>query len=150
MQPTPVFLPGESQGRGSLLGCRLWGHTESDTTKATYSSSSSMKFTKTVLTILHAGQQGRHRYKKQTFELSRSWGWDGLREYHWNMYITICKIDDQCKFDAWSRASRVGALGQPRIGLGWRWEGGFRLVGDTYIPVADSCWCMANHHNTVK
>ena len=34
-QPTPVFLPGESQGRRSLLGCRLWGHTESDTTKAT-------------------------------------------------------------------------------------------------------------------
>ena len=34
-QPTPVFLPGESQGRGSLLGCRLWGHTESDTTEVT-------------------------------------------------------------------------------------------------------------------
>ena len=34
-QPTPVFLPGESQGRGSLVGCRLWGHTESDTTDAT-------------------------------------------------------------------------------------------------------------------
>ena len=32
---TPVFLPGESQGRGSLVGCRLWGHTESDTTEAT-------------------------------------------------------------------------------------------------------------------
>ena len=31
-QPTPVFLPGESQGRGSLVGCRIWGHTESDTT----------------------------------------------------------------------------------------------------------------------
>ena len=29
-QPTPVFLPGESQGRGSLMGCRLWGRTESD------------------------------------------------------------------------------------------------------------------------
>ena len=26
-QPTPLFLPGESQGRGSLVGCRLWGHT---------------------------------------------------------------------------------------------------------------------------
>ena len=25
-QPTPVFLPGESQGRRSLVGCRLWGH----------------------------------------------------------------------------------------------------------------------------
>ena len=32
---TPVFLPGESQGRGSLVGCRLWGGTESDTTEAT-------------------------------------------------------------------------------------------------------------------
>ena len=35
-QPTPVFfLPGESQGRGSPVGFRLWGHTESDTTEAT-------------------------------------------------------------------------------------------------------------------
>ena len=34
-QPTPVFLPGESQGQGSLVGCRLWGRTESDTTDAT-------------------------------------------------------------------------------------------------------------------
>ena len=34
-QPTPVFLPGESRGQGSLVGCRLWGHTESDTTEAT-------------------------------------------------------------------------------------------------------------------
>ena len=32
-QPTPVFLPGESQGQGSLVGCRLWGRTESDTLK---------------------------------------------------------------------------------------------------------------------
>ena len=23
-QPTPVFLPGESQGQGSLVGCHLW------------------------------------------------------------------------------------------------------------------------------
>ena len=35
-QPTPVFLPGESQGRGSLVGCRLWGRTVSDTTEATW------------------------------------------------------------------------------------------------------------------
>ena len=34
-QPTPVFLPGESQGWGSLVGCYLWGHTESDTTEVT-------------------------------------------------------------------------------------------------------------------
>ena len=34
-QPPPVFLPGESHGRGSLVGCCLWGHTESDMTEAT-------------------------------------------------------------------------------------------------------------------
>ena len=34
-QPTPVFLPGESQGWGSLVGHHLWGRTESDTTEAT-------------------------------------------------------------------------------------------------------------------
>ena len=34
-QPIPVFLPGESQGRGSLVGCRLWGCIESDMTEAT-------------------------------------------------------------------------------------------------------------------
>ena len=30
-----MFLPGESQGQRSLVGCRLWGRTESDTTEAT-------------------------------------------------------------------------------------------------------------------
>ena len=30
-----VFLPGESQGRGSLVGCCLWGRTESDMTEVT-------------------------------------------------------------------------------------------------------------------
>ena len=34
-QATPVFLPGESQGRGSLVGFRLWGRTGSDRTEAT-------------------------------------------------------------------------------------------------------------------
>ena len=38
-QSTPVFLPGESQGRGNLVGCTrtpcLWGRTELDTTEVT-------------------------------------------------------------------------------------------------------------------
>ena len=34
-QPTPVFLPGESQGQGSLVGCCLWGLAESDMTEVT-------------------------------------------------------------------------------------------------------------------
>ena len=34
-QPTPVLLPGESQGQRSLVSCRLWGPTQSDTTDTT-------------------------------------------------------------------------------------------------------------------
>ena len=34
-QPTPVFLPGESQEQGSLVGCSLWGRTELDMTEVT-------------------------------------------------------------------------------------------------------------------
>ena len=41
-QPTPVFLPGESQGRGSLVGCRLWSRTEWTRPKRLSSSSSSV------------------------------------------------------------------------------------------------------------
>ena len=33
--PTPVFLPGEPQGRRNLVGCRLQGRTETDTTEMT-------------------------------------------------------------------------------------------------------------------
>ena len=33
--PDQYCLQLESQGRGSLVGCRLWGHTESDMTEAT-------------------------------------------------------------------------------------------------------------------
>ena len=35
MQPTPLFLPGESQGWKSLVGCHLFDRTESDMTEAT-------------------------------------------------------------------------------------------------------------------
>ena len=40
-QPIPVFLPGKSQGQGSLVGCRLWVRTELDPTERLSSSSSS-------------------------------------------------------------------------------------------------------------
>ena len=74
---------------------------------------------------LYARQQKRHTYKEQTFGLcGRKWEWDDLREYHWNMYITICEIDHQSKFNAWNRALKAGTLGQPReMGWGGRLEG---------------------------
>ena len=40
MAPTPVFLPGDSQGQRSLMGCSLWGRAESDTVKWLSSNSS--------------------------------------------------------------------------------------------------------------
>ena len=43
-QLSPVLLPGESQGRGSLVGCRLWGLTESDTTEATNEGEGSLEY----------------------------------------------------------------------------------------------------------
>ena len=42
-QPTPVFLRGESQGRGSPVGCRLWSRTELDRTEATQQQQQNMK-----------------------------------------------------------------------------------------------------------
>ena len=52
-QSTPVFLSGESQGQGSLVGCRLWGRTESDKTKRLSSSNSTLfHFTDTEVFLL--------------------------------------------------------------------------------------------------
>ena len=90
--------------------------------------------------------------KEQTFGLSgRRWGWDDLREQPWNMYITICKINDQCKFSAWSMELKAGAWGQPR-GTGWggRWLEGFRMEG--YMHTCGQFMLMydLNHHSIVK
>ena len=65
-QPTPVFLPGESQGRGSLVGCCLWGRTELDTTEATQQQQQ------------HLSSCGRKRERMSSISLFRkmvmSWG----------------------------------------------------------------------------
>ena len=45
-QPTPVFLPGESQEWGILVGCHLWGLTELDTNEVTYQQLSSSMLVK--------------------------------------------------------------------------------------------------------
>ena len=44
-RPTPVFLPGESHGWRSLVGCSPWGRTESDTTEATWQQGESLLVT---------------------------------------------------------------------------------------------------------
>ena len=67
-------------------------------------------------------------------------------------YITICKIDDQCKFNAWSRAHKAGALGQPR-GMGWGGSWGAVQDGGTHDMYTHG-WFMSmygkTHHNIVR
>ena len=59
-QPTPVFLPGESQGRGSLVGCSPRGRTESDTTEATQQQQQQQN----VLSVQQKTEFiGRHEYE---------------------------------------------------------------------------------------
>ena len=64
-------------------------------------------------------------------------------ENNFETYISICKIDDQGKFDAWSRVLKASALGWPR-GMGWgrRWEG--VQDGGHMYTMADSCQHMAS------
>ena len=47
--------------------------------------------------------------------------------------ITICKIDDQCRFNAWSRAAKAGGSGTTqREGVGRVVEAGLRMAGHMY------------------
>ena len=66
------------------------------------------------------------------------------------MYITICEIDHQTKFDAWNRALKAGALGQSR-GMGWgvEWEGGLGW-GHMYTHGSFMSMYGKNYHNIVK
>ena len=54
-QPTPVFLPEESQGQGSLVGCRLWGRTETRLKRLSSSSSISVYTLLMSLVFLGSG-----------------------------------------------------------------------------------------------
>ena len=67
--------------------------------------------------------------------------WENSTE---KMYITKCKIDDWCEFNAWSRALKADALGQPR-GMVWggRREGGSGCRGqDEGFRMCTHGWSM--------
>ena len=59
-QPTPVFLPGESQGQGSLVGCCLWSRTELDTTEVTQQQQEEAR----VMILSHSLSEGKRGHLK--------------------------------------------------------------------------------------
>ena len=66
------------------------------------------------------------------------------------MYITICEVDRQSKFDAWDGVLNSGALGRPE---GWDREGGGRGIQDEG-HMYTRAWFMSiygeSHYNTAK
>ena len=95
-----------------------------------------MEFRKMVTITLYARHRKRHRCIEQFFGLWKRArvGWFGR-----NMYIIICEMVCQSRFDAWDMVLGASALGWPR---GMRWGGGFRM-GNTSTPLVDPCQCMA-------
>ena len=93
-----------------------------------------MEFRKMVMITPYARQHKRHRCIKQSYGLC-GWGqgWGDLGEWYWNMYIIICEMNRQSRFDAWYKMLKAGVLRWPR-GMVWRGK---------QIPVVDSYQCRA-------
>ena len=111
-----------------------------------------MKSRKIIPTILHAGQQRRRRHKEQTFgHIGRRTGWDDVREWHWNIYMTVYKIDSQWEPDVWHREPKAGALRPPGV-MGWGegWDGGSGGREHMYVYGQFMFIHTRGHHNIVK
>ena len=67
--PTPVFLPGESHGQRTLVGCHLWSRTESDTTEATQQQQQHIEWAKKWGKCNNKGEN-KSLYKRYDFKLT--------------------------------------------------------------------------------
>ena len=113
-RPTPVFLPGASQGWGSLVGCRLWGRTELDTTEVTL--------------------QQQQQHDKNSTIITRD-----TRERVVLSLFMPCK--DTVK--RWLTASHSEFSPEPQHGGTWSWCLASRTVRNKVLfksPVCDFCY----------
>ena len=109
-----------------------------------------MEFRKMVTITLYTRQQKRHWCIEQSFGLcGRGRGWDDFGEWHWNMYSIIYETSCQSRIDAMLDAWGWCTGMTQRDDTG-REEGGGVRMGNTCIPVADSCWYMAKPIQYVK
>ena len=85
-QPTPVFLPGESQGQGSLVGCPLWGRTELDTTEVT-----SVAMTIERERLKTGGEEDGKGWDGWMASLTQwTWVWGET----WGYFMTSCSLNN--------------------------------------------------------
>ena len=99
-----------------------------------------MGFRKIVTTTLYVRQQKRHRCVEQSFGLCGRG-----RGMIWENGIETCIISYKKQITNTGSMQDTGCLGlvhwdDPE---GWYGEGGGFRIGNTCMPVADSCWCMA-------
>ena len=76
--------------------------------------------------------------KNGLLDYGRRGGWDDLREQHWNVYITICKTDNQCQVRSMKQGTQSQCSGTTQRDGAGREVGGSGQ-GDTCVPVGDSC-----------
>ena len=131
-QPAPVFFPGESQGRRSLVGCRLWGRTESDMTDSTAAAADPRRSLGRVPSAESKGLlcppsspkmcQKRLRFG---FELQIAWGpWPYVTSSNYNCVTTpalslLCtpgELDPHIPTGIWSSLLPGGTTGRCVVG----------------------------------
>ena len=83
-------LPGESQGRGSLMGCRLWGRTESDTNEATQQQQQHHEFSSSLPRTCEALQP--HPMKSGRFSVVLPWQVQAGSCLYRNQNLPICFV----------------------------------------------------------
>ena len=150
-RPTPVFLPGEFQGWGSLVGCRLWGCTEWTWLKWLSSSSkhilefpwwfsSKKSACLHVLAIINSAALMYRTVLWTLWETERvgRFGRMALKHVKYHVWNEL-PVQVRCAIlDAWGWCTGM----TQRDGMGREEGGGFRM-GNTCIPVADSFWYLA-------
>ena len=94
--------------------------------------------------------RNRRRHRKQTCAHSgEKRGWDELREWHWNIYITICKIASGKLL--YNKGSSTGcSVTTYRVGWGGWWEGGSRGKGRMHAYGWFMLLYGRNQYNIVK
>ena len=90
--------------------------------------------------------QWRCRHKEQTCgHIAERRGWDELREQHWNIYITMSKVDSQWEFAVWCRELKSGDNLE-----GWEVGGKFKREGKYVYLWLIHVDLWQNQHNIVK